>query len=312
MCKRDKWPAVVLPRQPDLAYRFSTVTELLDWLRGKKVCFETLRFASIITRLFTQNSCYSTSDCFAVTEDGSVYYWSKFGTSGHAEEMNLSEALARPSSSIPTTSLAITNEESAIQFHESDSAGDLKRSKRHENYFGKFNLSAISKVDVGVSIDAAVTKDGRLHVLSPRGRHGKSDSGHAHLLDLYDGTPEHRLPLPYMVREASISRNRDMSNQEAAFIDVAVDENYVVALQADGWVFTAGDAFHGQLSGRDNSTWKRKNPRPSSWTGISLSSVTSGRRSAWAGLKVKQEEGELLRLLLRRQILYSYSILISR
>lgn len=50
-----------------------------------------------------------------------------------------------------------------------------------------------------------------------------------------------------MVREASISRNRDMSNQEAAFIDVAVGENHVLALQADGWVFTAGDAFHGQL-----------------------------------------------------------------
>lgn len=245
--KRDKWPVVVLPQQSDLAYRFSTVTELLDWLRGEEVCFKTLRFASMIKCLFTQKSHYSSSDCFAVTEDGSVYYWSKFGTSGHAEEMDLSDALARPSSSIPITSPVITNEESAAQFHKSGSAGDLKKSKRHENYFGKFNLPAISKIDVGVSIGAAVTKDGRLYVFSPRGRQGKSDSGHAHLLDLDDSTPEHRLPLPYMVREASISRNRDFSDQGTAFIDVAVGGDHVVALQADGRVFTAGDAFQGQL-----------------------------------------------------------------
>ena len=247
VCKRDKWPVIVLPQQPDLAYRFSTVMELLDWLQGKKVSFKTLRFASKITRLFTQKSHYSTSDCFAATEDGAVYYWKKSGACGHAEQMNLSEALARPSSSVVVTSPVITNEESAAHFYASGRAENSKKWNSLENYFGKFDIPVISKIDVGVSLGAAVTEDGRLYVFSPRGRQGKSDSGQAHLLDLDDGTPEHRLPLPYMVREASISRSRDVSDQKTAFIDVAVGENHVVALQADGRVYTAGDAFQGQL-----------------------------------------------------------------
>lgn len=240
-CKRDKWSVVVLPQQPDLVYRFTTVPELLDWLRGEMVSFKTMRFASSITRLFTQKSSYAPSDCFAITQDGSVYYWSQYGSLGYAEEMTLNEALARPPSSVPFTPPVITDEESAALFYGGG------RSKRDDDYFGKFNLPAISNIDISVNMGAAVTTDGRLFVFSPRGRQGTTDDNRAHLLDLDDGSTAHRLPWPYIVREASISSHRDTANESTAFVDVAVGENHVVALRADGRVFTAGDAFQGQL-----------------------------------------------------------------
>lgn len=113
--------------------------------------------------------------------------------------------------------------------------------------FGKFDLPTVSKIDVGISMGAVVTKDGRLYVFPPRGRRGESNNNYAHLVDLDDGTLEHRLPLRYMAREASISRDRDTSDPTTAFIDVAVGHEHVVALRADGRVFTAGNAFEGQL-----------------------------------------------------------------
>ena len=223
--KQDVWPTVVFPQQPSILYRMPTVTDLLSWLQGKSVDFRCIRLPSPVARLCTSRG--RADHCVALTEYAKVYHWRRDGLAGMHHSMTLREAL---STSFPTS---VTSE------HPVNGLG--------VNPVGCMDISS-EKIAVGLTVGAAITLDGVLYAFSltkPSSEH--RDILTPHLTDLDDGTPEHRISQPFVPQRASLNDSLDAEGKSPTFVDVAAGDDHLVALTAEGKVFTVGSGFQGAL-----------------------------------------------------------------
>ncbi|GAB7357102.1 hypothetical protein MBLNU459_g7908t1 [Dothideomycetes sp. NU459] len=113
------------------------------------------------------------------------------------------------------------------------------------------NLPPVSKIAVGKTMGAAIARQtGTLYVFTTSRSVGDLEARHTpHLIDLADKTAMHRMKSPYDPEEASINHDTHSGSRSSKikFVDVAVGEDHVVALAADGRLFAAGRAVQGQL-----------------------------------------------------------------
>jgi alpha-tubulin suppressor-like RCC1 family protein len=202
--ERDVWPAVVFAEQPAVVYRTRTVDELVYWLSGKEVRVNCICLPSPVATLSTSRG--RAVHCVAITEDGGVYHWRRdYENAGSVHSTTLQAA----SSSSPNSMVA----------------------PQH------IDIPPTSKVALGLNLGAAVTRNGALYAFSlntPR-------RNTAHIADLDDGTPKHKVCGLFVPRLASISKD------DNHFVDVAAGDDHLVALTTDGGVFTVGSGFQGAL-----------------------------------------------------------------
>lgn len=197
----DPWLSVVLPQRPCELYWSETTERLLRWRQGEQMVMRSSHFPSPIAHLLASRG--RAEYCVATFEDGKVFFWPR--DQNFASKANLE------------------NEQSPNQAA-----------------IGYLDIPPTEKVALGLSLGAAVTRDGELYVFSLR-LSTERDAHTPHIADLDDGTPQHRMPKPLEPRLASIN------TEGVRFVDVAAGDEHLVALTADGRVFTVGNGFQGAL-----------------------------------------------------------------
>ncbi|KAK3711438.1 hypothetical protein LTR37_009617 [Vermiconidia calcicola] len=219
--KQDVWPTVVFQGQPNVVYRIPTIADLLSWLQGQSVQMRQFRFPSPVIRLCTSRR--RAGHCVAVTKSGRAYHWKRDDQTSSIHSTTLQEALAQPATS--------------------ESPDDKLGANSPADHI---DLPPIKKIAMGLDMGAAATEDGTLHVFSLC-RPVKRDINTPHLTDLDDGTPQHRISNPFVPQRASINDSVSVDGKAPVFIDVAAGDDHLVAVTADGKVFTAGSGFQGAL-----------------------------------------------------------------
>ncbi|KAK3717393.1 hypothetical protein LTR37_005782 [Vermiconidia calcicola] len=222
--KEDVWPTVVFQQQSNVVYRIPTIADLLSWLQGQSVQFRRFRFPSPVIRLCTSRG--RAQHCVAVTECGKAYYWTRNEQTGTVHLTTLQEALAQPAPP--------------------ESPDENPNVDSHAMTADYLDMPPIDKIAIGLNMGAAATRDGVLYVFS-LGRPVNRDIDTPHLKDLDDGTPQHRMSQPFVPQRASINDSVSVHGKAPVFIDVAAGDDHLVALTADGEVFTAGSGFQGAL-----------------------------------------------------------------
>ncbi|KAL2014872.1 hypothetical protein VTN00DRAFT_2397 [Thermoascus crustaceus] len=240
----DTWPAVVFPEQPRTVYRLSTIDDLVAWLGGAIVMHRSTTFPSKVMNLIIGGDVRGTH-CLASTAAGEVYIWGRASSSGMSCRSTLQDALVRDGTG-GINHAVTTSQIPREQFPDHPTLSSLLR----------LDLPPIARLVAGPTIGAAVSRDGGLYVFSTRELHAEP-----HLKDLNDRDYDPSLALPPFVP----SRTRlytdigvEDSSSSSKVAEVAVGRNHIVALLADGRVFTAGDGNYGQLG-----AWhKHVSPQP--------------------------------------------------
>lgn len=118
----------------------------------------------------------------------------------------------------------------------------------------------MDRVALGLNMGAAILQSGELYVFSLR-TSTRGDKTRPHIADLDDGSPQHRVPGPFVPRLASIN------NTDTKFLGVAAGDDHLVALTSEGKVFTVGAASQGALGiGDKQFELEDVEPRSYEWT----------------------------------------------